>query len=310
MTERSPLFAPLDAFRTPDAPRLLTRSIYGSALGLTEVSGPAKHGFTAPIPNSRAYLVQLRLRDCPGATYFLDGRALDISDHTAGTIQFHDLRRDPRVELSDPFHVMHLNVPLATLDGIVDELGIPRIDELMAQPGHCYRDAVIENLLRAMRPALARPGEMSSLFLEHVSTATCLHLVQHYVGASAREHQIRGGLSPWQERLVKDMLRTDLERDLSLLDLAQACGISVRHFTRAFKQSTGLPAHQFRLQCRLDQARNLLKAGYLPIGEIAIMCGFASPSHFTRCFHRFTGQTPANWRAANGSVTRRSYPGH
>ncbi|MES2106265.1 MAG: AraC family transcriptional regulator [Pseudomonadota bacterium] len=310
MTERSPLFSSLDAFRTPDAPRLLTRSIYGSALGLTEVSGPAGHGITATIPNSRAYLLQLRLRDCPGATYFLDGRALDVSDHTAGAIQFHDLRSDPRVELSDPFHVMHINVPLATLDGIVDELGIPRIDELTAQPGHCYRDTVIENLLRAMRPALARPGEVSALFLEHLSTAACLHLVQHYVGISGRGRQIRGGLAHWQERLAKDMLRADLGRDLSLLELAQACGISVRHFTRAFKQSTGMPAHQFRQRCRLDHARNLLKANYLPIGEIAVLCGFASQSHFSRCFHRFTGQTPANWRAINCSATLHGYAGH
>ena len=302
MKERSPLFAPLDSFRTPDAPRLLTRSTSGAALALTEVWGPANHGLTAAIPQSRNYLVQLRLRDCEGATYFQNGKVLSTSDHRAGAIQFHDLRQEPTVELRDPFHVMHVNLPLAALESIGQELGMARLDELMTRPGQCHRDPIIEYLLRAMRPALARPNEVSALFLEQVSTAICVHLLQHYASAPELRRQLKGGLSPWQLRLAREMLNTDLQRDLTLTELAHACGVSVRHITRAFKQSTGMSAHQYRLKNRLDQATLLLRTPTLPISEIALLCGFASQSHLTRCFRRYTGQTPAVWRAMHAKA--------
>jgi AraC family transcriptional regulator len=308
MTHDASLLEPLRAFRTPDAPRLLTRSVYGSALALTEVSGPAGHGLTAPIPESNAYLVQLRLRDCPGATYFVHGRALEIDNHAEGAIQFHDLRQDPRVELTNPFNVMHLNVKLAVLKEIGDEVSRANIDELHTRPGACYRDAVIEHLLRAMRPALMRPGEVNALFLDQVSTALCVHLVEAYAGTRLRTHAMRGGLAPWQLRTAKSLMQTQLDQDIGLASLAAACGLSIRHFTRAFKQSAGLSPYQYRLQCRIGHAKSLLQLNAMPISAIVEECGFANQSHFTRVFHTACGMSPGEWRRRHASAPFISLP--
>src|SRR5919112_388784 len=97
---------PLEAFRIADAPSLVLRKVTKSTLALTEVRGDANHGITASIPYDDAFLVQLRLLECARCDYFSEGRHVDCDDHRAGVIQLHDLRRDPTVELRDPFHVM------------------------------------------------------------------------------------------------------------------------------------------------------------------------------------------------------------
>ena len=52
-------------------------------------------------------------------------------------------------------------------------------------------------------------------------------------------------------------------------DFAYMAGLSICHFSRQFKQSTGLSPHQYLLQCRVEQAKSLLHEGGLTIAEIA-----------------------------------------
>src|SRR5438046_969277 len=51
-----------DAFRQPDAPRLVARSLSKSTMRVTELKGAANHGVTAPQPKEDAYLIALQLR--------------------------------------------------------------------------------------------------------------------------------------------------------------------------------------------------------------------------------------------------------
>lgn len=104
------------------------------------------------------------------------------------------------------------------------------------------------------------------------------------------------GLAPWQLRRAQDMFRSDLSDNLSLSSVAQACRLSVSHFARAFKGSTGLPPHQWVLATRIEMARGLLISSDTPLVEIAGMCGFADQSHFSRVFARIMGTSPGAWR--------------
>ena len=105
-----------------------------------------------------------------------------------------------------------------------------------------------------------------------------------------------GGLAPRQARLARDLLLADLETDPSLPELAAACGLSVRHFSRAFRASFGAPPHQWVLQQRVARARDLLLRSGAPLSDIALACGFADQSHLTRVFHAAVGASPAAWR--------------
>jgi transcriptional regulator GlxA family with amidase domain len=68
----------------------------------------------------------------------------------------------------------------------------------------------------------------------------------------------RGGLAPYQERCAKELMAANLTEDISLLRVATACGLSARHFTRAFRQSTGLSPHRWLIEYRVERAKGLL----------------------------------------------------
>ena len=78
--------------------------------------------------------------------------------------------------------------------------------------------------------------------------------------------------------------------------LAEECGLSPRHFARAFRQSTGVPPHRWLMRHRVQRAKELLRRQALSLADIALRCGFADQSHFTRVFSREVGFSPGQWR--------------
>jgi AraC family transcriptional regulator len=111
-----------------------------------------------------------------------------------------------------------------------------------------------------------------------------------------RERALRGGLAPWQQRRARELIDARLDGGLPLAELAWACRLSVRHFARAFRQSTGQSPHRWLTARRLERARRLLEGSSRSLSEIAGACGFASQSHFTRVFTRRVGRSPGAWR--------------
>lgn len=284
------------AFRVPDAPRLVARTMHRSTMVLSELWGAANHGMTASVPYEDAYLVQLRLRDCPRCEYFCDGRHVDLADHGAGAIQLHDLRRAPAVELLDPFHVMHFLLPHSILRAVAEEAGVRTSCELSLHAGDCIRDEALTGLFLSVRPALAHAVEASTLFVDHVALAMGAHVAQAYGGVRNPRRPPKGGLAPWQERRAKELLDAHLNGDIALQVLAAECSLSVRHFTRAFRQSTGVPPHRYLLKRRVERARQLLMNPALSLLDVALACGFADQSHFTRVFTASSSLSPGLWR--------------
>jgi len=123
------------------------------------------------------------------------------------------------------------------------------------------------------------------------------HTLLSQVGA--REGlRLKGGLAAYQRRLLVDYIDPHLEDPISLGQLAGLCALSEYHFARMFRQSFGLPPHQYLLARRLSRAQSLLRGGALPLGEIALLCGFSSASHFTHRFPQAMGPTPGDDRPA------------
>jgi AraC family transcriptional regulator len=106
----------------------------------------------------------------------------------------------------------------------------------------------------------------------------------------------RGGLAGWQERRATAYMEERLDQSFPVSAVAEACGLSVNHFSRAFRRSTGKPPHRWLLDRRIDRARELLRATAMSLADIALACGFAEQSHFTRVFTRTVGMPPGAWR--------------
>ena len=173
------------------------------------------------------------------------------------------------------------------------------VDDLCQQLGIAGRDPVIDELARAILLAVAAGASIDSLFVDHVVSALRAHAATRYSEAASLSPQ--PGLATWQERRAKQLMKEGLEANVSLRRLADECGLSVSHFIRAFRKSTGLPPHQWRLRLRIERAKDLMTRSKMPLSEIALNCGFVDQSHFTRVFARAVGVTPSAWRKANRS---------
>lgn len=83
---------------------------------------------------------------------------------------------------------------------------------------------------------------------------------------------------------------------LSLDDLACHVCVTPAYLCRVFAQSTQHSPMETVRQARLDKAAILLARTNFSVGEIAHLCGFASPFHFSRCFRAAFGQSPRQMR--------------
>jgi transcriptional regulator GlxA family with amidase domain len=114
--------------------------------------------------------------------------------------------------------------------------------------------------------------------------------------AAARPARHRGGLPPRALRRVREFIEAHLEENISVQALADIAGLSMCHFARAFKQSEGVPPHDYLVQCRVRRAQQLLADTDLPLSEIAVAVGFADQSHCARRFREHFGLTPSGYR--------------
>ncbi|WP_081420225.1 helix-turn-helix domain-containing protein [Pseudoxanthomonas sp. Root630] len=282
--------------------KVATRRLTKGPLVVTETVGEANYGVTSPVAYDDAFIVQMRLMACPRSEFFVDGAHVDDMEHGERSVRIHDLRRSPMADIADPFHLLYFYLPRATLDDLSNELGIGRIEDLTAQPRTAGAvDPIVEHMMLSIYPALENPDEINNVFAEHVMLALSAHVASHYALVASSTARPTGLLSAGQERRAKEMLDANLTGSVSITDLAQECGLSVRHFSRAFKQSTGMPPHRYLLKRRVEQAKSLLVNRELSISEIALFCGFADQSHLTRVFAASEGIGPAAFRRAFGN---------
>ena len=134
------------------------------------------------------------------------------------------------------------------------------------------------------------------LYSESLATQLAIHLLRNYSASPLRLKEYRGGLSPTKLQRIVEYIEANLSSQISLKDLAQVAQISPTYFLRLFKQSIGTTPHRYVTQRRVNLGKSLLKQRELPIVEIAMMCGFASQSSFTKTFRRLVGITPKTYR--------------
>ncbi|MGV3615102.1 MAG: helix-turn-helix domain-containing protein [Fimbriimonas sp.] len=97
-------------------------------------------------------------------------------------------------------------------------------------------------------------------------------------------------------RLAVRYVADNLNRPLTLEEIAAHVHVSPRHLTRLFTAFAGTSPLRYVMTARLDRASGLLTGSDLPVKEIAERVGFGDVHHFTRCFARHFGVPPAAYR--------------
>ena len=83
---------------------------------------------------------------------------------------------------------------------------------------------------------------------------------------------------------------------LSMESIAASIGVAPSVLRAHFARFRGYSPSEALLRIRLRQALALLQNSNLTLREVAIACGFHSPSHLSRHVKASTGQAPGNWR--------------
>src|ERR1700751_1194200 len=171
------------------------------------------------------------------------------------------------------------------------------VSSIAHAPGHRPRSDELPKLISAAAATLDRDRATARACLQGAVELLSLTAEGRPVQAAI---WIRGGLAPWQKRLVTTYIASNLGSTIRVCDLARLARLSVGHFFRAFRESFGEPPLIHITRRRIQHAQSLMVNSEASLSQLGLDCGMHDQSHFTRVFRRFVGINPGIWRRQFG----------
>lgn len=100
---------------------------------------------------------------------------------------------------------------------------------------------------------------------------------------------------------VIQMMEQSIEEPISPAILAKDVGMSTRQLERLFRRYLSRSPKRYYMELRLQKARNLLMQTDMTVINVALACGFASPSHFSKCYRSHYDTTPYRERGSHAA---------
>ena len=175
--------------------------------------------------------------------------------------------------------------------------------QISIAPQFGIRDEHIRHVGLSLHCELKQSNVIGRLYADSLAQVLAMQLVRRY--SYLKDLQMsHGGMAPRKLRKAIEFINENLDKEqtVALAAVAGAVHMSYFHFTRAFKQSTGVTPNVYITEQRIDRAKKLLSETDFPIADIALRTGFASQSHFTTTFRKFVWNTPKAFREC-GSTT-------
>jgi len=194
-----------------------------------------------------------------------------------------------------PFQVMHLYVSVPLFEKVVRAMLGKAGGNVTLKDVSGGRDTAMSQILSLLHGELVREGSGSALFVDGLALSLAVHLVRHYVVAVSGA-RTQNALPGAKLRRAFAFMATRLDQPFDLNSLAHAVGMSEFHFSRLFKQATGLSPSLYFIRQRVAKAQQLLQETETSIIEIGLAVGYSSPSHFAQIFRRETGLSPSDYR--------------
>lgn len=161
------------------------------------------------------------------------------------------------------------------------------------------RDPELERCGQRALVALHGDGGRDPLLLSSIVLRLSGSLIEQPLRKSNRA---LGGLSRLQLRRVEELIEACVSAPVatspSLGQLAAEAKLSLHHFAREFRRTTGITPYAYMLRRRLERARELVLGSDAPLARVGVLSGFPSPAHFANRFHREMGVPPGALRRA------------
>ena len=228
-------------------------------------------------------------RDRSGRTPFeqLRGASISVFSPTEGV----------SIEVSGEADIVQLFIDHTSAQAMLDT-------SFACPPMFDLRDDWMRTLVMRVLVGSARQGPDDTLRMDEDLHTLTVRLERHANRWRSRTEPppalFRGGLAPSTFRRIETMISAALDdgTSLSLAEMAEAAGLSVTHFARAFRRHIGNTPHSYLVRRRMDRAVSLLRDGKLPVAEVADKVGFSTTAHFVATFRTTMGVTPGALRDA------------
>ncbi|WP_316149641.1 AraC family transcriptional regulator [Cupriavidus sp. BIC8F] len=200
---------------------------------------------------------------------------------------------------AQPFTVMHIYIGLLLLKRVIREIRNKAMGDFALREVSGESDEMLSGLLGFMYRELSEQHQASASAIQGLAQVLTVHLVRTYEKEVSHHRVLRGGLPAYKLHRIFEVMKESLSEAFNLGQYAELAGLSEYHFSRVFKQATGMSPSRYFIRLRMEQARRLLRESGSSIVDVGLSVGYSSPSHFSQVFRKETGLAPGEYRGMN-----------
>ncbi len=185
-------------------------------------------------------------------------------------------------------NVILLDILMPKMDGltVLSEIReLKRDIGVIIMTGFGSKDVIIQALKSKADDYIEKPFSITDL----------RNKIKTILGKKLYDQNFRQDKNDQVER-IKRFIKTNYS-NVNLTYIAEELSLSSRYVSRLFNKKSGMSYRQFKLDIKMDRARELLTKSHLTVSEIGIQLGYKNPETFMRTFKRLMKQTPSVYRA-------------
>jgi AraC family transcriptional regulator len=195
----------------------------------------------------------------------------------------------------EPFQSIQVAIGLPALDRAMEEVFGADAPRARLRDVSAFTDPALEFWVEQVRDELQR-RKASPLYVQSIAHAVAIHLARNYTQKLQGSGSGSPSLPGYKLRQMTEWMADHLADEFNLGQLATRAGLSKFYFDRLFKTATGVSPSKYHTTLRMDEAKRLLRESKDDIIDVAMIVGYANPSHFAQVFRKETGLSPSDYR--------------
>lgn len=199
-----------------------------------------------------------------------------------------------------PYERFVLKFTDKVLEPLIKIIGRDTFDELYSYPVYNFTPEIQQKLYGIYCDMLYEYEHYtneSELILSGMLYNLIMTVIRHHLPVNPKDIELSG--TDQSILSAMDYIEHNYLKDPSLCETAQHVGLSVSHFSRIFKQETGVSYSEYLNYIRVEHGRKLLLTTDLSISEIAQLSGFDNGNYFCNVTKKLLGCSPSQIRKSN-----------
>ncbi len=183
-----------------------------------------------------------------------------------------------------------LDVRMSGMDGIEVLNRIRKLNpelRIVILTGYGSKDVAVEALRGQADDYIEKPLDIDAT----------RQTIENFLGTKRGQPDTTAIDSKEKVERVKDFVRRNVLKKVTLNDAAGAVFLSPKYLSRIFKEHTGEGFNEYKLTLKIEEAKNLLAETGYTVGQISDRLGYENPESFIRQFKKIIGSTPTEYRS-------------